>query len=101
MEYARWLAGVFGLLRLGLVCILIVVVRLPTGGSPVAAMRLLTRLLSRLLNLFLTLLLTWVLTLLLTRIRMWRCQLCGAENGLEMKLFEVQQGFRGACTTPA
>jgi hypothetical protein len=28
------------------------------------------------------------LTLLLTRIRMWRCQLCGAENGSEVKLFE-------------
>ncbi|MCX7219912.1 MAG: hypothetical protein NTY70_13545, partial [Burkholderiales bacterium] len=37
---------------------------------------------------FLTWLLTLLLTWLLNRIRMWRCQLCGAENGSEMKLSE-------------
>jgi hypothetical protein len=36
MEYACWRHAVFALLRLGRVGILVVVVRLPTGGSPVA-----------------------------------------------------------------
>jgi hypothetical protein len=44
MEYARWrhaifallLPGVFGLLWHGLVCISVLILRLPTGGSPVA-----------------------------------------------------------------
>jgi hypothetical protein len=37
--------------------------------------------------------LTLLLTLLLNRIRMWRCQLCGAENGLERFVSEPQASF--------
>jgi hypothetical protein len=37
MGYACWRHAVFALLRLGLVELLVVVGRLPTGGSPISA----------------------------------------------------------------